>query len=314
MSDKKTKLDVVAGFLGAGKTTLINKFLAEAFVGERVAILENELGEIGVDGDLLPHALAVRELLNGCICCTLQGDFVNGIKELAAVYKPDRIIIEPTGVGNLKDVLDACRIAEQQAAVQLETALTVVNAPLMLIYLSACGEFYKDQIRYSPLVVLSQTQKLKDPGPNLDGIQTEIRKLNPRASIIAESWNKLDSMEILTVAETATVRLNGGPEHHGHGHHHAHDHDHEGGFETCSFILKDNWKTEDLERFAAGLKENHYGEVFRAKGFIPFAEGFRKFDYVYGNEETTPSGYCGQGKIVVIGKKLNRENLATCLA
>jgi G3E family GTPase len=312
MSDKKVNLNIVAGFLGAGKTTLINKFLAEAFTGEKVAILENEMGEIGIDGDLLPAAMTVREILNGCICCTLQGDFIQGIKELVSVYRPGRIIIEPTGAGNLADVIDACHNAEKQAPVRLQTVLTVVNAPLVLLYLEACGEFYKDQIRYSPLVVLSTVQKLGNKGPSLADIQKEIRKLNPLAPILTKNWDQMDSMEIITLAEEVASYINGASEP-SHEHEHEHEHEKEGGFEAYSFILQENWEMKDLKRFIVELKNRNYGEVFRAKGFIPFASGFHKVDYVYGNDEIVASDYHGQGKFVVIGKGLSREKLASCL-
>jgi G3E family GTPase len=307
MSDKKVNLNIVAGFLGAGKTTLINKFLAEAFTGEKVAILENEMGEIGVDSDLLPAAMTVREILNGCICCTLQGDFIQGIKELVSVYQPGRIIIEPTGAGNLADVIDVCHGAEKQAPVRLETVLTVVSAPLVLLYLEGCGEFYKDQIRYSPLIVLSVVQKLGNKGPSLVDIQREIRNLNPVAPILIKNWDQMDSMEIIALAEETGSAINSVSEPH-----HEH-HEHEGGFEAYSFILQENWKMEDLKRFIVKLRDRSYGEVFRAKGFIPFADGFRKVDYVYGNDEIDASYYHGQGKFVVIGRGLNREKLASCL-
>ncbi|MDR2631946.1 MAG: GTP-binding protein [Spirochaetaceae bacterium] len=310
MSDKKVNLNIVAGFLGAGKTTLINKFLAEAFTGEKVAILENEMGEIGIDGDLLPAAMTVREILNGCICCTLQGDFIQGIKELVSVYQPDRIIIEPTGAGNLVDVINVCHDAEKQAPVRLETILTVVNAPLVLLYLEACGEFYKDQIRYSPLIVLSAVQKLGNKSPPLADIQKEIRKLNPHAPILTKNWDQMDSMEIITLAEEAASDINGASEPQ---HEHHHHHEEEGGFEAYSFIIQENWKMEDLKRFIVELRDRNYGEVFRAKGFIPFTDGFHKVDYVYGNDEIVASDYQGQGKFVVIGKGLNWEKLASCL-
>jgi G3E family GTPase len=316
MSDKKANLNIVAGFLGAGKTTLINKFLAEAFTGEKVAILENEMGEIGIDGDLLPAAMTVREILNGCICCTLQGDFIQGIKELVSVYHPDRIIIEPTGAGNLADVIGVCHDAEKQAPVRLETVLTVVNAPLVLLYLEACGEFYKDQIRYSPLIVLSAVQKLGNKSSSLADIQKEIRKLNPLAPILTKNWDQIDSMEIITLAEEAASDINGAPEprhEHKHEHGHKHEHEKENGFEAYSFILQENWEMEDLKRFIVELRDRNYGEVFRAKGFIPFTDGFHKVDYVYGNDEIAVSDYHGQGKFVVIGKGLNREKLASCL-
>lgn len=313
----KIKLNIVAGFLGAGKTTLINKLLAECYAGERVAILENELGEIGIDGDLLPAGgtnIAVREILNGCVCCTLQGDFISGMKELAAAYAPDRIVIEPTGAGNLKDVVDACRIAEREAPVRLESALTVVSAPLCLIYLAALGEFYKDQIRYSPLVVLSAVQKIK-PGVSLDDVRNEIRRLNPNAPVIAEAWDRIEGIAIAALAEESSIslaksRLPGTEKQGERGHHHCHDE--EGGFETCSFFIEG--EAAAIESLAEKLKSGRFGEIFRAKGFIPSGGGFVKFDYVYGESEVKESAYAGKGKLAVIGKGLDAGALKKIFA
>jgi G3E family GTPase len=184
------RLDIVSGFLGAGKTTLINKLLREAWQGERIAVLENEFGEIGVDGDLLRgHDLAVREITNGCICCALKGDFVEGIKELARDYRPDRIVIEPTGIGKLADIMDACRLAAEETPVSVHTVMTVAQAPLVSAFLEASGEFYREQIADAPVVVVSAAQNLTGDDPPLPQVLSEIRKLNPDAVLFAEPWD-----------------------------------------------------------------------------------------------------------------------------
>ena len=268
----KIKLEIISGFLGAGKTTLINKLLREAWRGEKTAVLENEFGEIGVDGDLLRgHDLTVREITNGCICCTLKGDFVEGIKELARDYRPDRIVIEPTGIGKLCDILEACRFAADEASVSVHTIMTAAQAPLVSAFLEVSGEFYREQIKSAPVIVLSAVQNLRAGDPPLTETLRQIRELNPGAVIFAEPWDSLDSLKLLAVAEEMTENLlrpetardhDHGHEHdrdhedtreaeHGHEAGHSHDHEHEehghdhtlenAGFDSRSFILKEAW-------------------------------------------------------------------------
>ncbi|MDR1412176.1 MAG: GTP-binding protein [Spirochaetaceae bacterium] len=327
---EKTKLEIVSGFLGAGKTTLINKLLREAWRGETTAVLENEFGEIGVDGDLLQgHDLTVKEITNGCICCTLKGDFVEGIKNLARDFRPKRIVIEPTGIGKLGDILEACRLAEREAPVSVYTAMTVVQAPLVSAFLEVSGEFYREQIKTAPVIVLSAVQKLRADDPPLTGILRKIRELNPGAAVFTESWDTLDSFKLLAVAEEMTGKILGpedphehdhengdrhgyGHEHkHGDGHEHNHDHSLEtGGFDSCSFILKGHWTGEDVDDLATRMKGGNFGEVFRAKGFFPVRGRPHKLDYVYGSASLTPADYAGEGKFVVIGRGLKKEELS----
>jgi G3E family GTPase len=315
------KLDVVSGFLGAGKTTLINKLLREAWRGEKTAVLENEFGEIGVDGDLLRgHDLAVREITNGCICCTLKGDFVEGIRELARDYQPDRIVIEPTGIGKLGDILEACRLAAEEAPVSVHAIITAAQAPLVSVFLEVSGEFYREQIKSAPVVVLSAVQNLCAADPPLPETLREIRELNPGAVIFAEPWDTLDSLKLLAVAEEMTENIlrpesarRCEPEHkaehedhHGHdheaGHSHEHSHDHtleNAGFDSCSFILKEPWTGEDADDLVARIKSGAFGEIFRAKGFFPVRGQFRKLDYVYGRASFIAADYSGEGKFVI---------------
>ncbi|MDR1351727.1 MAG: GTP-binding protein [Treponema sp.] len=316
----KIKLEIVSGFLGAGKTTLINKLLREAWQGEKTAVLENEFGEIGVDGDLLAgRDLTVKEITNGCICCTLKGDFVEGIKELARDYGPERIVIEPTGIGKLSDILEACGLAGREAPVSVYTAMTVAQAPLVSAFLEVSGEFYHEQIKSAPVVVLSAVQNLSAGGPSLPEILGKVRELNPGAAVFTEPWDTLDSLKLLAVAEEMTGNILGAedPHRHEHGgehkHNHEHEHDHSlenGGFDSCSFILKDPWAGEDVDELAARMKGGSFGEIFRAKGFVPVRGQPRKLDYVYGRLSLVPSDYPGVGKLVVIGRGIKKEELA----
>jgi G3E family GTPase len=326
-----TKLDVISGFLGAGKTTLINKLLAEVYKSEKIAVLENEFGEIGVDGDLLSGCnLTVKEILNGCICCTLQGNFIDGIKELAESYRPDRIIIEPTGIGKLGDILEACRLAMRQAPVRVQTVMTVVNAAQVSAFLEVSGEFYHDQIQNSPVIVLSAVQNLTAKNPPLPDILVKIRKINPNGIIFTEPWDTLDSLKLLAIAEeaakkaglaetsqsgsfTSSAALSGPEEETEHEHHdHNHNHDHlleNDGFDSCSFILRETWNRKEMEDFIARMRDGSCGLIFRVKGFFPVREGFDKLDYVYGNSVIKPSDYRGEGKIVIIGREIRKDDL-----
>jgi G3E family GTPase len=311
------KLDIISGFLGAGKTTLINKLLKEAWQGDRIAVLENEFGEIGVDGDLLRgQNLAVREITNGCICCALKGDFVEGIKELARDYRPDRIVIEPTGIGKLVDIVEACRLAAEETPVAVHTIMTVAQAPLALAFLEVSGEFYQEQIASAPVVVLSAVQNPGGDDPPLPQVLRAIRELNPDAVLFTEPWDTLDSLKLLAVAEEMTenvLRPKAGSDH---GHTHEDDHGHEhghglenAGFDSCSFILKETWTGEEADDLVARIQDGSFGKIFRAKGFIPVPGRFHKLDYVYGRVSFVPADYSGEGKLVVIGREIRKEEL-----
>jgi G3E family GTPase len=317
----KIKLEIISGFLGAGKTTLINKLLREAWQGEKTAVLENEFGEIGVDGDLLAgHELTVKEITNGCICCTLKGDFVEGIKELARDYKPERIVIEPTGIGKLSDILETCALAGRDVPVSVFTAMTVAQAPLVSAFLEVSGEFYHEQLKSAPVVVLSAVQNLGTEDPPLPETLGKIRELNPDAVIFTEPWDTLDSLKLLAVAEEMTGKILGMEDPHRHEDEHEHDHEHEdeyehdhslenGGFDSCSFMLKDPWAGEEADELAARLKDGSFGEIFRAKGFVPVRGRPHKLDYVYGRVSLVPADYPGVGKLVVIGRGIKKEEL-----
>jgi G3E family GTPase len=329
------KLDIISGFLGAGKTTLINKLLREAWQGEKVAVLENEFGEIGVDGDLLGGAdLTVKEITNGCICCTLKVDFVDGIKTLVHDYSPDRIVIEPTGIGKLADIPDACRLAAREVPVSVQTIMTVAQASLVFAFLEVSGEFYQEQIQNAPIIVLSAVQELSADDPPLSGTLDRIREIKPRAAIFSEPWDDMDSLKLLAVAEELTGNaLKTGswsldPADHGAGHdhgnsheaghaHHHDDHDHvleNGGFDSCSFLLKEAWTREAVENLAALIKDGSFGLIFRAKGFFPVQGRLHKMDYVYGRLSLTPLAAALEGKFVITGKEIKKEALSRYMA
>ncbi|MDR3337521.1 MAG: GTP-binding protein [Treponema sp.] len=310
--DKRIKLDIVSGFLGAGKTTLINKLLTEAFAGERIAVLENEFGEISIDGELLAgQDLKIKEISNGCICCTLQGDFVEGIKELTETYKPERIIIEPTGIGKTAEILGACKLCMEKAPVSVHTLITVVSAPLAIPLLMAGGDFYCGQIQGSPLIILSAVQKLGPGDPPLEETIAAIRDINHKALVISENWETLDSLALVTLAEESMARLSQADHECGHDHDHTHHHhDDDEDFDSFSFIQEHSYSTQKIEELFSHLEKGSFGLVFRAKGFILEEEQFFELNYVYGRIEKKPIKYPGPGKLVIIGKDLRKEDLA----
>lgn len=229
-----TKVDIISGFLGAGKTTLIKKLLLEALKGEQVVLIENEFGEIGVDGGFLKEAgIEIREMNSGCICCSLVGDFGTALKDVIDKYHPDRIIIEPSGVGKLSDVIKAVKDLHIENEIQLNSASTVVDALKAKTYMKNFGEFFNNQIEHAGTVVLSRTQKQTED--KLNEVIKMMRELNPKAHIITTAWDELDGAQILAAMENITnLELELLAEHAEAEHDkHEHEHHHHDG-EECS--------------------------------------------------------------------------------
>jgi len=198
-----TKIDIISGFLGAGKTTLIKKLLGEALSGEQVVLIENEFGEIGIDGGFLRDAgVEIREMNSGCICCSLVGDFGTSLKEVIDKYHPDRIIIEPSGVGKLSDVIQAVKDLHMEDEIQLNSACAVVDALKCKVYMKNFGEFFNNQIENANTIVLSRTQNENEE--KLEKCIEMIRQLNAKAHIITTPWDALEGNQILAAMENAT--------------------------------------------------------------------------------------------------------------
>lgn len=309
--DKPVKIDIIAGFLGAGKTTLINKLLDDVYAGEKLALLENEFGEIGIDGDLLrDHQLIVKEITNGCICCTLQGNFVEGIVSLVREHQPERIVIEPTGLGRLQDIMAACNRAAQMAPIRLNALITVVNAVMFPVFQEVGGDFFKQQIIDGKVIVLSCVEQITDEDMPLAEIKERVYALNQTAPIFTEPWSDLDGLALLATAEERSLPEGTLTDHHSADHHHHHG---ARDFQSLSFSLTTAWTQQKVTDLAASLREGRFGEVFRGKGFFPSAEEYIKMDYVYGQVITTAYDYRGAGKFVVIGKQLREADLAQYL-
>ena len=236
MAEKKTKIDIFSGFLGAGKTTLIKKLIKEAFAGEQIVLIENEFGEIGIDGGFMREAgIQVNELNSGCICCSLVGDFREALKKVVETYHPDRILIEPSGVGKLSDVTRAVEGVGEELPVELNSFVTVADVNKVKMYMKNFGEFYDDQVSHASCIILSRTATAGE-----DKIAKSVALLaekNPTATIVTTDWNALTGAQIVSVMDgkrdlvaellaeaKAHNAAHAGEEEH---HHHHHDHDHE---------------------------------------------------------------------------------------
>jgi len=233
-----TKIDIVSGFLGAGKTTLIKKLLAEAFQGEKLVLIENEFGEISIDGGFLKESgVQISEMSSGCICCSLVGDFNKALKDVHQQFAPDRILIEPSGVGKLSDVIVAVENTVKDVPdMKLNSFVTVADATKVKVYMKNFGEFYNNQIESAGTIILSRTQKLNQE--KLEAAVALLREKNPNAAILTTPWDELDGKTILSAIEKVSLadellaRMQAEhaadeAEHHHHHHdHEEHDHDH----------------------------------------------------------------------------------------
>ncbi len=322
------KIDIISGFLGAGKTTLIKKLVAEAFQGEKLVIIENEFGEIGIDGGFLKESgIQITEMNSGCICCSLVGDFSAALKEVLEKYSPDRVIIEPSGVGKLSDVAKAVKNAGDN--VSINSTAVVVDASKCKMYMKNYGEFYNNQVEYAGTIILSRTQKLSDE--KLDTCLKLIREKNTEASVITTPWDNINGKQILEAMEKVNSlekELLEEHEHHHHHHgdgeeccchhdgehHHHHEHGHHHhhadevftswGVETA-YKFTENELKDIMDKLSTG---SAYGEVLRAKGIVASTEGeWFHFDLVPEETELRRGTADFTGRICVIGSKLDEE-------
>lgn len=330
------KIDIISGFLGAGKTTLIKKLVAEAFQGEKLVIIENEFGEIGIDGGFLKESgIQITEMNSGCICCSLVGDFSAALKEVLEKYSPDRVIIEPSGVGKLSDVAKAVKNAGDN--VSINSTAVVVDASKCKMYMKNYGEFYNNQVEYAGTIILSRTQKISDE--KLDTCLKLIREKNTEASVITTPWDSIDGKQILEAMEKINSLEKELLEEHEHHHHHEdgegcchhhdgeHHHHHEDGEECCHHHDEEHhhhhhadeiftsWGVETAYKFTEDeLKDiinklstgSAYGEVLRAKGIVASTDGeWFHFDLVPEETELRRGAADFTGRICVIGSKLD---------
>ena len=244
MAEQVTKIDIFSGFLGAGKTTLIKKLIKEAFQGEKIVLIENEFGEIGIDGGFMREAgIQVNELNSGCICCSLVGDFREALKKVVETYHPDRILIEPSGVGKLSDVTRAVEGVGETLPVSLNSFVTVADVNKVKMYMKNFGEFYDDQISHASCIILSRTGSADEK--KVAAAVALIQEKNPTATIVTTDWNELTGAQIVSVMDgkrdlvaellseaQASNAADADEDEEEHHHHHHHDHD-EDGHECC---------------------------------------------------------------------------------
>ena len=343
-----TKIDIYSGFLGAGKTTLIKKMIKEAYHGQKLVLIENEFGEIGIDGGFLQEAgIQITEMNSGCICCSLVGDFGRALKKVIAEYAPDRILIEPSGVGKLSDVIGAVRKVTSDD-VQLGNFVTVADATKCKMYMKNFGEFYNNQIETANTIILSRTDGMKEE--KLDQCVAMIREHNKDAVIVTTPWPELTGEQLMEAMEQRSTiaielaKLEEEAHHHHHDHdeddecddpdcschhhhddddedeheHHHHHHHHHGHDADEVFI---SWGEETHKKFTKAEIEHilqaledaeTYGIILRAKGYVANAEGEKwiHFDYVPGEPDIRDGGAMVTGRICVIGSKLNEEAVA----
>ena len=370
-----TKIDIISGFLGAGKTTLIKKLLAEAYQGEKLVLIDNEFGEISIDGGFLKDSgVQVSEMSSGCICCSLVGDFNKALKEVHEKFRPDRILIEPSGVGKLSDVIVAVENTVKDVPdMKLNSFVTVADAGKVKVYMKNFGEFYNNQIESAGTVILSRTQKLSQE--KLEAAAALLRQKNPTAAIITTPWDQIDGKTILAAVEKVSLademlekmRAEHEADEHEHEHHHHHDHDdhdhdhcchhhddhdddddheehhhhdhHDHDHECCHHDhdhdhedccghdhhhhhhadeVFTSWGEETVKPFTeaqlhqilTALDGGDYGQIVRAKGIVPAADGkWLHFDYVPEEHEVRfgPADYTG--RLCVIGANLDEHKL-----
>ena len=334
------KVDIFSGFLGAGKTTLIKKLIKEAYSGEKTVLIENEFGEIGVDGKFLEDAgVEITEMNSGCICCSLVGDFGEALKKVVADFAPDRILIEPSGVGKLSDVIRAVRNVGSDS-LELNSFTTVVDAGKCRIYMKNFGEFFNDQVEHAQTIILSHTGLVSEE-KTAKAVEM-LREHNKDAVIVTTDWDQLTGAQILEAMEKKNISLEdelrklseeeeedecqicGHHHHHDHDdehehHHHDHDHDHHHHHHHADDIFT-SWGRETAVKYTADemneiLKalenEEKYGIILRSKGVVASENGeWIHFDYVPGEPDVRTGSADITGKICVIGSKINEDALA----
>ena len=321
-----TKVDIISGFLGAGKTTFIKLLIENVFAGEKLVLIENEFGEIGIDGGFLKDAgIEITEMNSGCICCTLVGDFSKALRKVIEQYHPDRVLIEPSGVGKLSDVSKAIEHVKKEADIEIEGRITIVDGKKAKMYLKNFGEFFKDQVAYANTIVVSRTQMMEDH--SIEECVKMLREENKEASIISTSWDKL-SKEAIEHALSPDTQLEGifeeekcpvcGHHHHeegacgcDHEHHHHHHHHADEIFTSWGQETAHKYTEEELDFLLKALSETEgYGTILRAKGIVEMENGaWKQFDLVPQEYEVRESAADYTGRLCVIGTDLKEDEL-----
>lgn len=334
------KVDIFSGFLGAGKTTLIKKLVEEAYKGEKIVLIENEFGEIGIDGGFLKDSgIEINEMNSGCICCSLVGDFGKALRQVIEEFSPERILIEPSGVGKLSDIIEAVRNLHIEE-VSLNGFTTVVDAGKAKLYMKNFGEFFNNQIEHASSIILSHTDKVSEE--KLKTAVELIKEHNPHAVIITTSWDKLTGAQILAAMErrdTIEEALHHLEEEHSHEHahnhhhdhddhcecgcghdhhdHHEHDHDHhhhhhaDEVFDSIGMETAKKFNPQDIQKALEALENEHeYGFILRAKGIVEAEDGnWIHFDYIPGEADVRTGAAGVTGRLCVIGYEMKEDRV-----
>lgn len=343
----ETKIDIISGFLGAGKTTLIKMLIDEKFKEEKIAIIENEFGEVSIDTDILKELnLNIKEIKSGCICCSLTDDFKDSIKNIIKFYSPERILIEPSGVAKLSDVIKVCESLQDDCNVKLNMLITVLDVSNMKMYIKNFGEFYKDQIKNAKTIILTRIENIFEE--EIKEIISIIEKVNPQAKVIKETLNKIDFDEIINFNKNIKTDkeklVDKKYEHNNISIKSLHNttkklFDLEGekqlksyklisknNLRKASYIKNNNinntfiaWGLETKEEFSkCKLKESfeeitkdkEYGFILRGKGIVKLNTGkWIEFHYVPGHFTISDINEQQIGKICIIGRKINKSKL-----
>ena len=308
-----TKIDIVSGFLGAGKTTLIKKMLSEAYQGEKLVLIENEFGEISIDGGFLKDSgVQISEMSSGCICCSLVGDFNKALRQVHEQFAPDRILIEPSGVGKLSDVIVAVEnTVRDEPDMKLNSFVTVADATKVKVYMKNFGEFYNNQIESAGTIILSRTQKLSQE--KLEAAVALLREKNPTAAILTTPWDQLDGKTLLSAVEKVSLadellaRMQAEHEAEEAEHHHHHHADEV--FTSWGAETVHSYTEEDIRRILTALDTGDYGAILRAKGIVPSGGKWLHFDYVPEEQDVRYGSADYTGRLCVIGAQLKEDKL-----
>ncbi len=333
---RMTKTDIFSGFLGAGKTTLIRKLIAEGYQNEKLVLIENEFGEIAIDGGFLQDAgVQITEMNSGCICCTLVGDFTKALRKVVADFAPDRILIEPSGVGKLSEVADA---VERVEGIVIGSKVTLVDAGKCRLYAKNFGEFFNDQVANADVIVLSRTGMVSEE-KTVAAVEL-LRGINPEAALITSPWEKVTGAQILAEMEENTLHRemeemlhehhhhhddedeeehghhhhhhdDEDEEEHEHHHHHHHDHDADEIFTSWGMETARKYSEEELRTVLSALEDaDRFGMILRAKGIVDSSDGeWIYFDYVPGEIDIRRGSTAVTGRFCVIGSEIKESAL-----
>jgi len=309
---------IISGFLGAGKTTLIQKLLEDAFKNDKVVLIENDFGEISVDAALLKSGgVEVKEINSGCICCSLSGDFVKALKELLNRFNPDKIIIEPSGVGKLSDIMKACSDPRIQPLAEVKAKITVVDVKRCKMYLDNFGEFFEDQIQNAGIILLSRTGDFPE---KVNDARELIKSLNAHSAVLSKPWSQITAAEILHPEQERPAHGEHCGHAHGSGcdHYGAHDHEDRGNcdnghsaedvFDTVTIYTDRKFTVEDLKSCIYKLERNQSGTVLRAKGIVRGVNGYVNLQYLPGDLKIT-NCLAGGDMLCFTGRNLDRQEL-----